>query len=315
MAGKRYGYIPESYWAYLGPGFKGLNEDMTDLEAALAASSGSGGSIITTGPYTLDPKRAPAGTIVAIPDSQPLLTHIGNRFTGAPTSTPVVEAASATYGSITTTTIGATGTGTGPATVTYASGGVAVHTAADTSTATFLYASQVTSLALPEFRLSTDIQLPTSDVAAGASIDYVQVWASNRQLFRVIGIPGFKVDIDATQVTGGREALGVTLPAGRRVRFECGVKLNSAADSSNVAFSMYEVQSNGGEILLANSTWSTTTAPLVATDTLGGVQVGRVAGAGQPDSVITVRSIRVAHGPGAYAAGPLKAETLYPEPI
>ena len=44
MAGKRYEYVAESLWAWLGPAFRGIDADLKTLETS---GGGGGGETVT----------------------------------------------------------------------------------------------------------------------------------------------------------------------------------------------------------------------------------------------------------------------------
>lgn len=45
MAGSRFNAIAKAHWAWLGPAFKGLSDDLEEVESAVAAGAGSGGGV------------------------------------------------------------------------------------------------------------------------------------------------------------------------------------------------------------------------------------------------------------------------------
>ena len=61
MAGSRYSLIQKAFWQYLGPAYRGLDADVTALEAA--AGSGGGGAITWDG-VSAAPSRPASGTDV-----------------------------------------------------------------------------------------------------------------------------------------------------------------------------------------------------------------------------------------------------------
>ena len=106
MTDERFDFVPREYWPRLGPAFQGIDRDLDAIQNDMAAlgaqiTTGGGGGVITSGPYTLDPKRAPADTVVALPAGTTVLTHIGNRFTGGTPGTTPTEMTLALSGTIT----------------------------------------------------------------------------------------------------------------------------------------------------------------------------------------------------------------------
>lgn len=48
MAAERYNVVPRGLWAYLGPAFKAIDQNLTSIETALAAGGGTGGGTAAT---------------------------------------------------------------------------------------------------------------------------------------------------------------------------------------------------------------------------------------------------------------------------
>ena len=47
MAGSRFNAIPKANWAWLGPAFKGLSDDLDALETSVAAGGAGGEPTVT----------------------------------------------------------------------------------------------------------------------------------------------------------------------------------------------------------------------------------------------------------------------------
>lgn len=54
MPGTRYSAIAKAHWAWLGPAFKGLSDDLEEVESAVAAGGGGGTTTITTDYHVYD---------------------------------------------------------------------------------------------------------------------------------------------------------------------------------------------------------------------------------------------------------------------
>ena len=62
MAGSRYSLIPKAFWQYLGPAYRGLDADVTALEAA-AGSQLPSGSTLAYNPTAAQISGMDAGTL------------------------------------------------------------------------------------------------------------------------------------------------------------------------------------------------------------------------------------------------------------
>ena len=64
MAGSRYSLIPKAFWQYLGPAYRGLDADVTALEAAAGSLLQAGsGSTLAYNPTAAQISGMDAGTL------------------------------------------------------------------------------------------------------------------------------------------------------------------------------------------------------------------------------------------------------------
>ena len=89
MAKRRFQYIPETLWPYLGPAFKGINEDLNSLEAS--GGGGGGGGVTSWNDLNDKPVLSTVATSGAyadltgrpsIPDVSGLAPKANPTFTG-----------------------------------------------------------------------------------------------------------------------------------------------------------------------------------------------------------------------------------------
>lgn len=92
MAKRRFQYIPETLWPYLGPAFKGINEDLNSLEAS--GGGGGGGGVTSWNDLNDKPLLSEVATSGAyadltgrptIPDVSGLAPKANPTFTGTVT--------------------------------------------------------------------------------------------------------------------------------------------------------------------------------------------------------------------------------------
>ena len=86
--------------------FQAVGADIKSANSRLAALESQG--VISTGPYTLDPRRTPAGSVTLLPAGTTVLTHVGNRFTGTPAGQTPSASLTALSGSLALRATGAT---------------------------------------------------------------------------------------------------------------------------------------------------------------------------------------------------------------
>lgn len=285
-----------------------LNQMENGIEQAHSMAS----SITTSGPYTLDPKRAPAGTTVLLPAGATVLTHVGNRFTGgAAGATPTTQTQSLSG----TLAFNPPSTGTWA----YASGGL-FGTRIDlttTSTATDTAVLSVNNMPSGQKEILVDAVLtipePTADTAI---INLFRTSTSDVSMYVKPGTAAGKtqVIVNDSKTAGSWNYVSPDYPSGSMVRFAMSAQIGDGTTGAQSA-AAYLVNADGTETQIG-TTYTVTGASTPATDVYTALQIGKLSGQASLESkTIQIHSIRVAYGAGAYASGPLKDERLYPAAV
>lgn len=347
MTDERYNFVPREYWPRLGPAFQGIDVNLGSIQndmAALGAQTttgqidparlgtgtrdgsrfladdgtwktpptGDGGGVITSGPYTLDPKRAPADTVVALPAGTTVLTHIGNRFTGGTPGTTPTGMTLALSGTI---TLSNPNTGTRV----YASGGL-FGTRVDYTTSTNPSDVMFTSVApfpAGQKEIVADVVMTVPEPTADCAV--FTLYRTSGMDVSVLIKPGTSTGktqfvVNDSKTTGSWNYVSPDFPSGSMVRFAMGGMIGDGSTGAQRA-SAYIVNADGTETQIG-TTYSVSAAPTPASDVYSGIQFGKLsAQASIEGKTIQLHSIRVAYGAGAYAAGPLKDERLYPAAV
>ena len=97
MAGSRFVAIAKANWAWLGPAFKGLSDDLEAVESAVASGGGALGSLANPYVNPTDPTALPDGSYYVTYDAASL-TWRANRFTGGTVGAAVNDVTSAATG-------------------------------------------------------------------------------------------------------------------------------------------------------------------------------------------------------------------------
>lgn len=283
--------------------FQAVGADIKQLKS-------TSGGVITSGPYTLDPKRAPAGSIVAVADTAVILTHIGTRF-GATTVGAIMPTTDTPYNTVTARKIGS-------GSVTFESGGLFGKHAAVASTTTAADTVQ-THTPLPagirDAQLSVVMRLPrpTTDVTV------LSLYRTGGTALTIVGnqgAAGYVKFIVNDQSIAGWEYTSPDVMAGQTVRVAVGVQYVDGTGTSKLQVAFYNVAPDGNEVQIG----TTYTNPAVningTAQALTGVAFGKQStNVGSEGLTYRLDSVRVAHGAGAYNAGLLVDERLYPEPV
>lgn len=311
MPGARYNAIPREYWSALGPAFKGLSDDLAAVETNGGGGGGSGG-VLTSGPYTLDPKRAPAGSIVAVSDTTPILTHTGTRFNGTITGSPL-PTKTTTYD---TAQLRKTGAGT----TTFETGGLfgrhlavaATTNAAETVQATW---SPPPGAALRETQMSFVIRA----ARPGADVTILSVNRTGGSALSILiapGATGYTKLIVNDQSIAGWEYISPDFLATDIVRVAIAMKWVDGTGTSKLRVGFYRVGADGSETQLG-TTYENAAVNVDGTgQALANWQFGRNStNAGTEGLTYRLDTARVAYGAGAYDLGLLRDERLYPDPV
>ena len=293
--------------------FQAVGADIKSANSRLAVleSGGNSAGVISTGPYTLDPLRAPEGSTVFLPAGDPVLTHIGNRWTGAPAGTTLSTQTQTASGSLTLATSG------GP--VYDASGSVSGRsvrlTASTTATTTnpqnFTLPAGVRSA---RFSLVTRLPRPTAGdhaiagVAINGSDDLLIICSAGTDA------ADNRYAINSITAGPGWEASGMIAPTGTPIRIAITYDLSDTAGASYVRAALYQVHGDGTETQMG-TTWQSNGLTYPAGAAITNFTWGKKSNfAGLEGQHLYLDSARVAHGPGAYP-GLLLAEALYPEAV
>lgn len=314
MAGSRYQLIQESFWQWLGPAYKGLDADLKAVETTLASGGGAGGGggIITSGPYTLDPKRAPAGAIVAIPESAPILTHVGTRF-GTTTAGSPLPTTTTTYD---TAQLRKTGTGT----TQFETGGLFGKSLAVTATATAAETVQATwsppsGAVLRETQMSFVARFPRP----GSDVTVLSVYRTAATALTVLvwpGAAGYTKLIVNDPTIAGWEYTSPDFLASSTVRIAVASQWVNGTGTSKVKVGFFQVNADGTETQIG-TTYENAAVNVDGTgQALASWQFGRNStNAGTEALTYRLDAYRLAYGTGAYSLGLLRDERLYPAPV
>lgn len=268
--------------------------------------------IITTGPYTLDPNRTPAGSVVLIPAGTPVLTHVGNRFTGTPAGEKPNQITTALSGSLPLTANAATQW-------VYADTGLFGESIQVTTTATPTDMMACT-VPLPEGISEAQISIvciipePTSDCAV------IGVYRTGGgQEFRVMVYSGntaghTRIIMDDSKTAGGWNYISPDYPSGSRIRVAIGLDIGTGTTGRQKG-AVFVVHDDGTETQVG-TTYEVTGVTTNADDKYTSINFGKLTNQASLESkVLQLDSVRVAYGPGAYDAGFLTREPLYPAAV
>ena len=277
--------------------------------------TGDGGGIITSGPYTLDPKRAPADTVVLVPAGTPVLTHVGNRFRDTPAGQTATVALQQLSGGLTFSAISA------PATLTFADDGLfgeSLHintsaTSTDLGQCAATFPTGITEA-------TTDVVLtmpsiPTVDIRVAQLTET----ATGGLLIAAIVRPGATagtviVTFDDVKSTGAWNYSTGEVTWSPRMRFAFQAKVGTGASDGAVKGTAFAVNDDGTETQIGVP-YEVTGVSIAAGNTVRGLTVGKMAGADLwKSAVIGIDSVRCAHGAGAYGVI-LADERKYPEAV
>lgn len=310
MASARYQTIAQGLWPYLGTAFKLLDADLRAVEAAIDGNGTAG--IITSGPYTLDPKRTPAGKITLLPAGTPVLTHIGNRFTGTPAGQTPTAMTMQLSGSQPWTATGGTAWK-------YADTGLFGESVqlTTTSTATDMMACTTTLPAgIQDIQVSIVCVIPEPTADTGILALYR---TGGAQTFRALMKPGTTAGTTQIIWDDSKNAGGwnFTLPnhaSGSRLRIAIAAKIGTGTDGRQKA-AAYIVNPDGSETQIG-TTYEVTGITITATDVFTSINFGKLTGQASLESkILQLDSSRVAYGEGAYDSGFLTREPLYPPAV
>lgn len=311
MPGARYNAIPREYWSALGPAFKGLSDDLAAVETN-GGGGGGGNGVLTSGPYVLDPKRTPAGQVALIPAGTPVLTHIGNRWTGTPAGTTPTDPTQLLAG---TMRFGTPTTGTS----TYADVGLFGESVQIATSATAGDIAQIASTlptGITEVAVSMVMVIPEP---AGADCRVVQLIRTSGNEIGAIIKPGSvagKVNVvfDDAKTSGSWNYVSPDITAGTRIRVAFTAKIGTGSDGAMKA-AAWVVNNDGSETQIG-VTYEVTGATTPATDVYTTLAFGKLTGnAGLTGKTLQLDAVRVAYGAGAYSVGLLRDERLYPAAV
>lgn len=268
--------------------------------------------IIMSGPYTLDPKRTPPGSVVLLPAGTTVMTHVGNRFTGTPGGQTPSAASTALSGSLPLTATGSTQWK-------FADIGMFGESIqlTTTATATDMMACTATFPAgISEIQISVVclIPEPTSDTAIIAVYR-----TAGAQEFRALIKPGTtagtsNIIFDDSKTAGSWNWTSPNFTSGSRIRIAIALSIG-AGSTGRQKGAIYVVNADGSETQVG-TTYEVTAVTTPATDVYTSMNFGKLTNkASLEDKVLQMDSIRVAYGPGAYETGFLAREQLYPAAV
>lgn len=292
------------------------------LESNLTAAFQAVGSdmklrpiVYASGPYALDPQRAPAGTLVAVPTGQTILTHTGNRFTGQTVGALPNGTTQATSG-IVTFSISGNGTTTYVNTSPW-SGGIKLVPPAATTLAIHGHTFTQTDIAEVMVAAQFTLSLPTAD---GTIFTLTRTSSFEMGLLvkpgATAGTTQYMWNDAAT--TGSWNYTSPEFPSTARIRAVIAAKVDTAAGGSKVKGAVFSVAADGSETQIG-ATYEVTAAgatPAPASDRYTKIEWGKLTNQAYLDGGnLTLEAVRVARGAGAYTAGMLVAENLYPAAV
>lgn len=310
----RFDTIPAGNWRWIGLAFRLLSEDLAAVEDTVASGSsgGTGSGVITSGPYVLDPNRAPVGAVVAIPQGTPVLTHVGTRMLGT-TAGAALSSTTQPRGTVTLTKAG-TGTAVWEDTGLF---GECLRITTSTVATEAAYITAPIAAGSREVQAHAIVRLtdaPTADTGlfsithTGSSTAYANAWLNK-------GATAGTVRLIASIPGAGWAYTSPDVPVGR-FRLAIGVKAVDGANTSAVQVGFWSVADNGTETQIGTTYTKTDVAADMTGQTFNGVRVGKLSTqASLEGKPILVDAVRIATGAGAYGAGLLKAEALYPEAV
>lgn len=299
--------------ARLGTGTRDGSRFLADDGTWKTPPTGDSGGVITSGPYTLDPKRAPADTVVLIPAGTTVLTHIGNRFTGQAAGTRPNADTLTLSGSLIPSAVSAVNWS-------YADTGyfgesvqlITPATATDTAAVTANITAGVKDMQL-SYMLT--YPAPTSDVTI------LGVYRTGGALTGAVAMkPGstggtFNLIYDDPKTAGSWNYTSPDVPTGTRIRIAIAVSIGTTGTDGRIKFLSYRVANDGTETQIGTM-YEVTGQSFASTDVLTQVNVGKLAGkASMESATINIESMRIAYGAGAYDIGLLRSEQSYPAAI
>ena len=278
-----------------------------------AAPAGGSTQVVTSGPYTLDPQRTPAGMIALVPAGEPVLTHHGNRWTNAGVGT---AASSATQSSTGTLVFSLNGSPT------YASSTVATGSTApralsvtgSTTAATKSAQIYVFPTGNREVRASLVTRLPRP-TTGDHNVAILTTSASDEVLIVCSAAtdPGeIRLAINSITSGSGWEVSNLNVATGAPVRISFAGSLSDTASASRLSVAIYAVQPDGSEVQIG-TTWTNNALTFAAGTTWTQMQWGKLSTiSGMESQTFYLDAARAAFGTGAGSAH-LQAEYLYPE--
>ena len=294
--------------------FQAVGADIKSVNSRLAVleSGGNSAGVISTGPYTLDPRRTPAGSVTLLPAGTTVLTHVGNRFTGTPAGQTPSASLTALSGSLALRATGATPWK-------FADTGLFGESIQLTTTATATDMAACTAdlpAGVNEVQISVVCVIPEPTADTGIIAVYRNGGA---QEFRALIKPGStggtaNIIFDDSKTAGGWNHIGPNYPAGSRLRIAIALQVGTGTNGRQKG-AVFIVNQDGSETQVG-TTYEVTGVTTPATDTYALFNFGKLTGQASLESkVLQLDSVRVAYGPGAYDIGFLTREQLYPEAV
>lgn len=303
----RFDWLPLDSWRYMGPAFDKLARDLKAVE------DGQSGGVITSGPYTLDPNRAPAGSIVAVSDTDPVLTHVGTRFVGttAGASLPTTDTV---YDTAMLRKIGTTGTLTFQDTGLF---GECLAVVASSTATKPAIANWVFPAGVREAQMSFVMRLPRPTI----DVTVLTVYRTGGTALTVLAQPGAAGNsklIVNDQTIAGWEYSSPDFLSADTVRVTVAAKYVDGTGTSKLKVAFWRVGVDGSETQIG-TTYANAAVNIDGTgQNITGIQFGRLTtNAGSEGLTYRLDAARLAHGAGAYdlSSGFLRDERLYPNPV
>ena len=289
-----------------------LEQNLSAFAAAVGADMKKRAIVHGSGPYVLDPKRTPPGEIALVPAGTTVMTHVGNRFTGATAGATPTTTTTALTGSLPFRATGATQWK-------FADAGLFGKSIQLTTTAT---ATEMMACTADLPAGTTEVQIsivcvipePTADTAI------IGLYRSGGgQEYRALIKPGTtagtsQVIFDDSKTAGGWNNILPDHASGSRLRVAIAAQIGTGSDGRQKA-AAYLVHANGTETQIGG-TYEVTGVTTPAADVYASVNFGKLTGQASLESkVLQIDAIRVAYGPGAYDTGLLLDERRYPEAV
>lgn len=282
-----------------------VGQDVKRLTADVATKA----TVIASGPFTLDPKRAPVGSIVAVPEGAPTLTHTGSRFAGATGALPTTTT---TYD---TAPLRRTGTGT----ATFEAGGTFGQHLAVTAAGSDMVQATWTPLP-PAASLLRDVQFswvvrlprPASDVTI---IGLNRTGGTALTVLVAPGAAGQSRLIVNDQSTAGWEYQSPDFLSSATVRIAVAARYVDGTGTSALRVGFFLVGVDGAETQIGQTFLNSAVAIDGTSQQVMNTQFGRLSANAGTEGTYRLDAYRVAYGPGAYDIGFLQDERLYPAPV